>query len=153
MDKEQKQLIKTYFRKRGIAANNEEMGKYVKYTGYELDFGIKNNIINPSDIKPNSIANALKTKPELISYFEDRLDELDGWNISLILQYQPQLIDYFKDKLNGLDGNDIRMILQRQPQLINYFKNRLNELDRSDISRILLFQPQLKPYFENIGKI
>lgn len=41
MDKTQRQLIKTYFRKRKIAANHEEMDDYAEYTGYELDFGIR----------------------------------------------------------------------------------------------------------------
>lgn len=153
MDKEQKQLIKTYFRKRDIAANHEEMGRHAEYTGYELDFAIKNNLINFNDIKPNSIANALRIKPELIDYFKNRLDELNRYNISNILNSQPQLITYFENRLNELNKWNIINILKVQPELIDYFIDRLNELDKWDIALIITKQPQLKPYFENIGKI
>ena len=95
MDKTQRQLIKTYFRKRKIAANHEEMDDYAEYTGYELDFGIRNNIINPNDIEPYHIIKALETNSKLIDYFKDRLDELDGGSISDLLSSQPQFINFY----------------------------------------------------------
>ena len=147
MDKEQKQLIRTYFRKRNIATNTGSG----EYAGYELDFGVRNNIINPNDIKLNAhgIVNLITKYPHLISYFENRLDELEGYNIVQILKKQPQLITYFKDRLNELDGVDISELLKSQPKLINYFKNILNDLYVTDISMILKNQPKLINYFKN----
>jgi len=48
MDKSQKELIKTYYRKRGIAA---EQGENYKFMGYEInDFSLKNKLIPQKEL-------------------------------------------------------------------------------------------------------
>jgi len=47
MDKTQKQLYKTYYRKRNLAAREDEDS--YGYKDYEIDFGAKNKLINPDN--------------------------------------------------------------------------------------------------------
>ena len=122
MDKLQKQLIKTYFRKRGMTSNR------LGFEDYEINYipiAIKNNLINSNN-----------------------LDKVEPSHIAIILIEEPDLIDYFKDKLNKFKPIHIKWVLRNQPSLINYFKDRLNELDSDDIGSILDKQPQLKKYFQ-----
>jgi hypothetical protein len=37
--------------------------------------------------------------------------------------HQPQIITYFKNELNKLNGDDVGVILKKQPQLKPYFEN------------------------------
>ena len=52
MDRIQKQLVKTYFRKRNIAIEqSDDMDFYTKYRIYELIYGVENNFIDIGELK------------------------------------------------------------------------------------------------------
>jgi len=55
MDRIQKQLVKTYFRKRNIAIEqSDDMDFYTKYRIYELIYGVENNFIDIGELKKKS---------------------------------------------------------------------------------------------------
>ena len=119
MDKAQKQLIKTYYRKRGISIKE----KISTYRSYEINkYSIDNKYVD--------------------------LDKLGSYYIGILLENRPQLIDLFKNNLGQLNGgNDIARLLIKQPQLIDYLIDNLGQLDAFNISYLLTYQPQLKKYF------
>ena len=92
----------------------------------------------------------LSKQPQLIGKFENLLDRLDTDQISEIISNQPQLIRKFEDKLIDLENNGISLILSKQPQLINKFEDKLNRLSGDGIVNILIYQPQLINKFEDI---
>lgn len=115
MDKAQQQLIKTYYRKRGIAIQQNSYYGYkpYEYTRYALD----NNII---DLKPLSIGqkyNIFKNNPKIKEYIAPYLDAYDKKAqglLKLLLEYQStgdknNLInfitnsDFYKNNGQGID--------------------------------------------------
>jgi len=150
MDKSQKELIKTYYRKRGIAVK-QNFSQY-NFKNYEYSsYALKNNLIDLSNLKDDEIINILVNEPSMIHTLDKDFNNLD---IAKILNGQPKLIDYFKDKLSDLEGGQIGFIISRQPQLIKYFENDLDKLDGDRIEFVLRFQPQLFDYFKDyLGKL
>ena len=147
MDKKQKELIKTYYRKRNIASETNDL---YEFENYEVnDFIIKNKLIPYDKINTTDISKFIANNPDLINYFKNRLGKLSPNGISLILFKQPQLIDYFKDRLSELSSYNVSVILSNQPQLIDYFKNRLDKLSPNDIILILSDKPELGEYFKD----
>jgi len=173
MDKSQKQLVDTYFRKRGIA--NVQNTSY-EFEAYEILYLINNKIpFDFSSLKAGTIADILVKQPSLvnkldlskISYEESNSFDTT-YKINYILKYQPQLIDYIdisgfdgyhiadlliiqpllidKVDLSILNDENITDILKEQPKLINRLD--LSILDDKHISEILKEQPQLAPYFK-----
>ena len=87
MDKVQKQLIDTYFRKRNIANNQDTQ---YEFESYEILYFINNNIpFDLSTLSSNTIAGILVKQPSLINEFD--LSKLSYYQITFILKHQPQL--------------------------------------------------------------
>jgi arsenate reductase-like glutaredoxin family protein len=159
MDKAQKQLVDTYFRKREIAAGESgygypDSGEGIK--SHELFYMIKNNKLNPQKINSgsfgNQIAALINKDPRL---YQDKdvqpyLNHLNIYNKANILSNHPEFINKpeFGDIINDLKGDSIEVILEKQPELLNRFD--LNKLNVSNIINILAEQPHLveMPIFE-----
>jgi len=149
MDKEQKQLIDTYIRKREIASGEHSYG-YRNSTGaiepYELYFLIKTDRINPKKINSgsfnNNITDLIKYKPEVYRDpdIQKYLGSLTTNNKGNIIANKPEFIDTFKDDINDLSSGSISYILQHQPQLANRFD--LNKLNQSHAIQVIEEQPQ-----------
>lgn len=81
MNKSQRQLTDTYFRKRKIAGDQNILSRY---KNYEFNYLMKNIPININKFSSHDIPYILKDQPSLISYFKDRLDELKVYDIEVI---------------------------------------------------------------------
>jgi len=143
MDKTQRQLIDTYFRKRNIA--RKQNYKY-NYTDYELIYVVNNNL-SINQLSVSDIASLLIIRPSLVDKLDKSdLNKLDNDYIQWILQHQPSLID--KLDLSKLEGNNMSMILIKQPQLVDKFD--LSKLNGYDILKILLPQPKLVHHLKSL---
>jgi hypothetical protein len=167
MDKAQKQLVDTYFRKRKLAT---EVGSGMHFYPYELNYqissGQKNindfprktvvsilmghpqwfdNVIKPDTFKDNEIGFILSSQPQLFDRFNPaRIRALDDGNIGLILQKQPQLADRFD--LADMSHWDAAKVVAEQPQLLSKFN--VDGFNGYDINTILEKQPQLVDSFD-----
>jgi len=164
MDKTQKQLIDTYFRKREIAAGESGYGYPDSGEGikpYELLYMIKNNKINQEKTMSDSFGNhiaALINKDPRLYQDKDVMPYLNHLNINHktnILSNHPEFIDKpeFENIINDLKGNSIEVILEKQPELLNRFD--LSKLDTGNLINILAEQPHLveMPIFEKALRI
>ena len=171
MDKQQNELIKSYYRARGLA---HEEGDYHRYENYEITpFALKNNLIDKkiiSNLDDGTLGENIKQKPEIAEFIDyDRLIQINDTGIVGILYAQPQLINLFKHtikvmnpysvirlliknpKFNEYANNDIfhadilRYLLIQQPQFYEKFKDRINDKDfnRNDFENIGKEQPEL----------
>lgn len=167
MDKAQKQLIDTYFRKRKLAT---EVGSGMHFYPYELSYQILSGqkdinqfprktavsilmghpqwfdkVNKPDTFKDNEIGLILMSQPQLFDKFNpQRIRALDDGSISLILQKQPQLADRFD--LTDMSHWDAAKLVAEQPQLLNKFS--VNNFNGYDINTILEKQPQLVDMFD-----
>ena len=148
MDKQQNELVKSYFRARKNAINTGET-ELKPYEVTEKTIPVFKDILD--NLNERNLSFILVKKPDLISHFEDRLGDMNGERISNILMEQPKLISYFKNRLNEIDVRNVYLILKQQPQLISYFENRVNELlekmAQRALERLIISHPQLKKYF------
>ncbi len=119
MNKKQKQLIKTYFRKRRIA---DKEG--INYTTPELIFMLENNMgvewSGDAVWVSNNIKRVLVKQPQLVDKLP--IEKMVGGEIFWVLEKQPQLVD--KLPVEKMSGNGILRLLHYQPQLKPYFKER-----------------------------
>jgi len=123
MDKVQKQLIDSYFRKRNIA---REQSRHSKYEDFEILYMVRNNMpVNLLTLGSDEMSNVLRKRPEYIDELKPRLKFISNSDIVKILVMQPQLIKYFD--LSRIDGSYISMIIAEHPQLI----------DRFDLSKVM----------------
>lgn len=155
MDKAQKELIKTYYRKRNIVVKQEDpLNPKNHFRPYEYSvIALKNNLINKDNFHYIDMVEAVINNPEIVKYI-DNMNIFNDLAVSSILRKQPKLIEYFKDRLDNIDNNNfIIRILMKQPQLMEYFKDRFEDdmLDNSSIENIvelILKQPQLTKYLK-----
>lgn len=171
MDKQQNELIKSYFRVRGFA--NEE-GEYNRYENYELTpFALKNNLIdikiverfedgllkeliikNPEIIEfisydriiqfnDHAIVNILDKQPQLIKYFKYLIKEIHPYVALKLLSKNPEFIKYTNEDI--FYGNILLSLLVHHPQFYEKFKDRINdkEFARNDFILIGKEQPEL----------
>jgi hypothetical protein len=103
MDRAQKQLISTYFRKRKMA-NDNGIGAFYKVYELKNDYVLKNNLIDFE--KENKRIMKLN----------------DSFIISYMLENNPGYLDYFDFNLNLLDKTELTMLFIKQPQLIDHPK-------------------------------
>jgi hypothetical protein len=138
MDKQQRELIQTYIRKRKfkIISDINNLGNYdipiylpSILNFYELNYMINNDLLQDAELK------------KIIQI-------MDNYYIDYFLSKFPNIKFINKINLNNLKDWNIRRILSDQPQLINYFKPYLNKFDDINIEILLKNQPQLKKYFE-----
>lgn len=148
MDKAQKELIKTYYRKRMFSINQEY------YSPYEMKYGIDNQLIDVdksvAEIKTKDIAFILKDQPDLIEYFKSRLYELGEHSVGIILGSQPGLVGYFKKQIEDMSDYTLINVLRQQPQIHKHFFD-INEFDEDDLKYIYDSIPQLKKHLGNNG--
>jgi hypothetical protein len=141
MDKSQRQLIDTYFRKRAIA--NEEV-KYTQHEEYELNYMIKNNY-GIDNLVSGDILYIILSKGSIPPMLDKLLNRLNSNDKSEILKKHPELIDRIDTE--NLDQFDIGHIITKRPELINFFAKDLPRLTSSTIYGILSDQPELHTYF------
>ena len=134
MNKKQKQLIDTYFRKREIAVGVS----FVDFEQYENVFLMmqgKKPIIG--EISDNALD--LIMNPHNINNLKHHINELSGYDVSKILIYHPFLIDDLP--IETLNQYDISYILNNQPSLVH--KLPVETLNSYNVSRILLTNSSL----------
>jgi hypothetical protein len=174
MDKAQKELIKTYYRKRDIAAKQQD-GYDFKF--YEIsEYAIDNKIMTPEyvinnftissvltrkpnlakyfsnySLSPNALDIILKDEPKLIIYFENQLKKLDKNHIYSIIAHAPELLNhpFFSKHKDYLPWNYIGILLSRNPEYINMYEHRLDEISDEYVAMIIRFRKSLFPYFKD----
>jgi len=141
MDKAQKQLVDTYFRKRKIAVEltNNEGERLNELKPYEMRCGLISGILADYDFTYNSKWELIDKHPELLNKFD--IKSLGRTMMSVLLVSHPEFLDAFKPYFNQFWGEDIARVLKNHPQFINAFD--LSKLNNYDIREILRNQPQL----------
>ena len=155
MDKVQKQLLDSYYRKREIATGDITYGMFGERGGiqpYELLELINSNRVNPKKVSGNNISELLKYNPKL--YYQENinqyLEKMSLGNISNLIQNRPEFMDMIdKRYINRLQSDSISLIVGKHPELIDRFD--MNSLKLSDITKLLVKQPQFIDIF--IGKL
>lgn len=151
MDKAQKSLVDTYFRKRKIAG--EQDSRY-KYYDYETAYLVINDMYDVSKVTHNDMVSLIIHQPKVITKFD--LSELNDMEIMEILFEHHNLIDYFKPYLSKItSGGDIKNVILTlgEYDLTKYFD--LSKLKKIDITHILVHRPELidvlKPYIDDLN--
>jgi hypothetical protein len=160
MNKKQKELVDTYFRKRDILSKRD----YGDFEFHENEYLINNKKkpiirgLNDEElnflVNPKSLIRKLETnddeflRDKFITYFLifhpnfiDYLpvNDLGSMNIGILLKKHPQLID--KLPVRNLGGFSVGQIIKHQPTLVD--KLPLNYLDGWDLRQIILREPTL----------
>jgi len=176
MNKRQKQLINTYFRKREIAykQQNEVYEPFEIYQLYKMGVDIKGktsfmdiielvkkypemyDVIDFNDLSPGFFAKLIAYDPEYINKTpKDKLNDMQSYYISDILQktdLQTALnYDFFKKlQIDNLYPYELGFILRSNPDMVKMFPTeKLNEIHLNDVVRIVHDQPKLIKYFQN----
>lgn len=160
MDKLQKQLIDTYFRKRTIAAEQDgtnartlqEMD-YMNKHGYnvgELN-SVEEVLLNPSlyherYFDGDEAMIILLQRPELIEQVNP--DKISAYRRADLLTKHPQYFDKLNKK-RDIKGWYLTKVLENQPQLVTRFsKEELAEIVDMNIVSILIAHPEIYKYFD-----
>lgn len=176
MDKQQKELLKSYLRQRNIGINNDSNSNYL---GYEVEYLLNNDLMDYKNLNKKNIMELLihdfykydtlyfhmnenfnideivwmlSKEPKTIVFFKENIPAIEKDGIVNILSKQPQLIKYFKSRLKQLNEMDIVSLLKNQPSLINDLHDYiyiLNDYTGYHIARILKIQPELAKYFSS----
>ncbi len=150
MDKAQKSLLDTYFRKRKLA---DETSDYHKFMFYELEYLVSRDMYDASKIKPQLAVYMLLHHPELInkfdiSKFNDELlfELLDSDKLAdTALKYLP--IEY----IQKLTTSKFTVLLWNNPHLIDRFVKIMPEkFDSTVINMLIGTYPELENYFDKI---
>ena len=167
MDKVQKQLIDTYYRKRNIGIHY-----YRVLEGYEIVYALLHDIkIDTNLIRTNKLAIIVAKYPEIItklktdifdtSHITDMLAKEQGLELYKYFDLDRlstrQIVDLLYNRqeyadildLSKLSSDNIRLLLRYRPNLIT--KLDLTKLDSSEIEDIVFHQPSLKPYFKGMN--
>lgn len=144
MDKAQKQLIDTYFRKRSIAVPQNSR---LSWMNRELMYMIDNAIpFNLKILAGPGFVMAIKKNPswmnkEYLKYFEDKLNVDD---VEEILLAQPELMEWFKsffDTKSVRDSALIANIIIKYPEYANKFD--LKNIGAYNTFVLLMKMPEL----------
>ena len=177
MDKDQKELIKSYFRIRRIA-ETQGQGQY-NLTPYELEYEISHGMVDPDNLSGPNIVGLIQYDSKFINDFgPEVLAKLNGNDIIVILDHQPSLYDklnvrkiysddanfmglnlYVLDKEHldlvmkliklGLTGKQAYMVLNKRPDFIEYIHPEdLRRIDPADVEFLLGGHQELRPYFK-----
>lgn len=154
MDKSQRQLIDTYFRKRRIAAKENSV---YNLESFELIYSLENNILSVNDLKDNEISRCLIKRPDLFEKInsEKDLNEMDFYYIKEIMISRPELIELFDFKKiieyhnfsAWNSGEQLVQLLVAYPELINKFPK--NIFSNSMVKDLITNQPKLLNIFIN----
>ena len=145
MNKRQKQLIKTYFRKRTISYNERRHSQYnpYDYSTHEIIYMLKNDL-NRKDITKEHVFNAISYDKSIVDYIPyNFFDGLNNIQIVMLLAYEhPELIDVFSDKaLRNLDTVGVYDLLTIQPHMIDRLP--LENLNDEYVIMVLSKRPEL----------
>ena len=167
MDKSQKQLIDTYFRKRNIGLN-----PYRSLQNYEIVYALRNDIkIDLSIVKTNLLAKLVSENPDLINkidstifniddvlailvnengfglykHFGNRINKWYGNQLEDLLYNKPEYVDILD--MSRLRGDNIKLLLRHRPNLVS--KLDLSKLNSGQIEDVLFHRPELEKYFNN----
>jgi hypothetical protein len=154
MDKSQKELIKTYYRKRGIA-----VGQGYPYESHELSKeSIESGLtkIDKETLKDQGLRDVIVDKPELIPTIMKYIDFNDSnvfgiGEITKILRDDPKLIKLFvgNSSIGGMYFGDIINVLHKEPQSITYFLKYIDRTNKLTIAWIIRTFPEFIDYFKN----
>lgn len=119
MDKRQKELVDTYFRKRKIATSQNGFGPD---EDYELDYLLRTNAIDPATIKASNMIFVFQHYPQLVDKLNlDVFKVHSRYYLTYILGHMPQYFDLLNSKLNLkyiLYDSDVEDILLINPQVV-----------------------------------
>ena len=146
MDKVQKQLVDTYFRKRKMAT---EVGSGMHYKLYELNYQIISGQRDVNDFPRKTAVSILTKYPQWFDKIY-KPDTFKDFEIGVILSEQPQLFDRFNpQRLRALDDTAIAIILIKHPEMADKFD--LSDFSHWDAAKVVAEQPSLLKLF-NVDK-
>jgi hypothetical protein len=142
MDKAQKSLIDTYFRKRKISAN--ESYEY-NYQPYEINnYTINSNLvdINEKTISGKHFRNMVLDNPKMIPFLAERINftHIDKGYFAQILEDKPELFEVLGKYLYNYHGFDkyILDMMIDQPILIEKFSDRFDDFNGEMVAQLLI---------------
>jgi len=151
MDKSQKQLVDTYFRKRRIAAKES---RHHNLHDYEMinHSVIKNGFLKPDDLSDGDVRLIMAEFPDLTDIFTERIKNFTDDDLAslfqLTLKDREKYIDMFKNRFPYFNMHKVYRIISSEPSMVKYFLDKLPLFDGRFISVTLRFQPSLAPYFK-----
>jgi len=150
MDKGQKQLLDTYFRKRQIAMR-ESLEYELRI--WELSYMANHDMIKPGmalHLDDSQTAAILMRSPQAAPALTEYINDLN-YNSMLSMEVivrHPELIKYFE--LERLDYDDMVTIIIKHPELLSYFDKHINDIaGYYGVESIIKHHPNLRKYFED----
>ena len=151
MNKAQKQLLDTYFRKRKMAI---EIGR-MDYNRYELVYLMANDKkIDFGKLNAENIVWVLRHYPQKIDEVDLKKLRKQTPKIKRILVDHPSFYDRLNAELNltaEFDGRDISMLLIDAPELIN--KLDTTKLQGYALTDVIVYNPGLVPILAERGNL
>lgn len=149
MDKTQKQLLDTYFRKRDIA-NGQGNNWHHRFQIYEVIYMLKNEMydkVNPNKLDGTDIVEILIKEPSLISVLKHYLKNLNISRVKDLLAVRPEYVQYFpqnaRSPLLKLNEHSIYKLLLAQPSLIkSLIPEQIMHLMTPHVIEILAAHPE-----------
>jgi len=132
MDKVQKELLDTYFRKRRPIAMSMEYG----FSAEELKYLVDNGTLDFNKLLPME---QLSVNPDVAVRFKFTLRGMDSNEIVRVLVSYPRLYMYMN--LDNLSGAGMADLINKRPELVNRLPK--SRLDGSHISYVLRMHPEL----------
>jgi hypothetical protein len=149
VDKLQKELILTYFRKRRQTAKNDYYSYKDKLTPYEIWYGMEHNFIFQDDLNLSDIYYLLKHKPDMLNKID--ITKMSPFDLANIITGNSKLLDKINlDEIKpGYRSLFIAISISLMPELINVFKDRLIELNSEYLRGILMNRPDFSDYMSD----
>lgn len=147
MDKVQKELLGTYFRKRNIIGNNDPRSR----THIEVEYILKHpESFDIENIRFSKLAwlNDVIKHPEIINKLDLQYNDyrFKYWE-SEILKYVPELIDLMD--IGNIRKDQLIEILKIRPELIKKIpKENLEDIRPYELEDLLMKVPSLADYFD-----
>jgi len=135
MDKAQKQLIDSYFRKRKIANDAGGLSYKSQLKNHELKYFLRNGMMSINDIGHNlQKFSFISDNPEMLN-IKNVIDGVDNRMLSQLIRSDKKIFNYISpERLATFDNNNLQVILPTNPQFIKYFdKSKFNQHVISDI--------------------
>jgi hypothetical protein len=171
MDKAQKSLVDTYFRKRKISTAGNG---FEEEDEHELLYLLRTNAIDPSTIKAGNFIFVLQNYPQIIDRLNLETLKINTYFLGYILAFMPQFFDKLDQRLNlkyVLTDSDIEELEKKNPssaaklnlrslagdELFDVLNNNgenfsvlipnLSTLSKEQIGALLQKYPYAKKYF------
>lgn len=140
MNKKQKQLIETYFRKREIVVNYKNTSLTEVENIFLIGQGKKPIIVRIEDW----VLKRIEKEPNFIKNLD--IDNLSSRNIGDILTTQPLVIDYLNSVIDKVESEDITRIILNSPEFIKKFD--ISKIDGPEIPSVIIKYPKLINYLD-----